>query len=85
MKATLTFTLPEEREEFEAACHSQLNSARLDDVWTSVFRPAFKHGYSGLHAEELNQLLNEDTATARTAYRVIELLAARFQFTGDEA
>ncbi len=58
MKATLEFNLPEEQDLFEAAVAGQKTRDQLDSIWEKLFRPAFKNGYSGLHAEDLNAYVN---------------------------
>ena len=47
MKGTLTFNLPEEREEFQAAVDAGKYKAALFEIGQRVFRPARKYGYSG--------------------------------------
>lgn len=76
MKAILEFTLPEEREEFITAQKGVDYKIALDEMWSKVFRPAFKHGYSD---EELNKLLeNED------CFKVLEKLAELYREVLDE-
>jgi hypothetical protein len=55
MKATLTFNLPEEQEEFDVACRAAGAFAALADVREHIFRPARKHGYSDM---EINGLID---------------------------
>lgn len=45
MKATLSFNLPEEQEEFQAAVDAGKYRAALWEISQRVFRPARKHGY----------------------------------------
>lgn len=43
MKTVLEFNLPEEREELEAALNGSLYKARLDTLYTDVFRSHLKY------------------------------------------
>lgn len=43
MKTVLEFNLPEEREELEAALNGSLYKARIDTLYTDVFRPHLKY------------------------------------------
>jgi hypothetical protein len=70
MKATLTFTLPEESEEFEIAVSAGRAYSALHSIANQVFRPARKHGYS---EEELDKLNDNDDVN-----RAIELLEEKF-------
>ena len=45
MKATLTFNLPEEQEEFDTAVKAADYKIALWDIAQDIFRPARKHGY----------------------------------------
>jgi hypothetical protein len=45
MKATLSFTLPEEHDEFEAAVKASDYKLALWEIAQEIFRPARKHGY----------------------------------------
>ena len=47
MKATLTFNLPEERDEFERAVKAARYQSALFEIGQRVFRPARKYGYGG--------------------------------------
>ena len=71
MKATLSFNLPEEQEEFENAVNGSKYKWKMDDIWDKVFRPAFKHGYS---QAGLTELSDRD-------YEVIEKLADIYRET----
>lgn len=53
MKATLSFNLPEEQEEFQAAANAGKYRAALWEISQRVFRPARKHGYSVGPIQEL--------------------------------
>lgn len=80
MKATLEFTLPDEKESFENACNGSKHKDTIEEIWNKVFRPAFKHGYSGKHADELNKLLQHDNDAIREqAERVVEMLSELYQ------
>ena len=45
MRATLSFNLPEEQEEFNTAVNAGKYKVALWDIGQEVFRPARKHGY----------------------------------------
>lgn len=53
MKATLSFNLPEERDEFETAVNAAKYQAALWEISQQVFRPARKHGYSNMRIQTL--------------------------------
>lgn len=53
MKATLSFNLPEEQEEFQAAIDAGKYRAALWEVSQRVFRPARKHGYADVRVQAL--------------------------------
>jgi hypothetical protein len=53
MKATLSFNLPEERDEFETAVNAGKYKAALWEVSQYVFRPARKHGYADARIQAL--------------------------------
>jgi len=72
MKATLEYSLPEEREDLELAIHGWRYKNVVDEIWQECFRPAFKHGYSH---KELNDLLEKSDDVARA----IELLSEIYQ------
>jgi hypothetical protein len=72
MKATLTFTLPEETDDFDWARKGSDAFAALSDVRNCVFRPARKHGYSDVAISELVAKIGED------AIDLIGLLEHRF-------
>lgn len=69
MKATLTFTLPEEQEEFKSATNGWKAFSAIEDIWQHVFRPANKHGYSH---HKLQNLSERD-------YEVIDALIELYQ------
>ena len=72
MKATLSFTLPEEQEEFDVACRASGAFAALADVREHIFRPARKHGYSDSEIELLLEKLDDD------GINLIDLLERKF-------
>jgi hypothetical protein len=65
MRATLSFNLPEEQEEFKLAVDAAKYSCMWDDVWSRIFRPRHKHMYNNpvinklLELEECHQLMDE--------------------------
>ena len=58
-KATLSFTLPEEMEEFKDAVHVQDFKSVLYHLEQDVFRPARKHGYPDREIETLVNAIND--------------------------
>ena len=52
MKASLTFDLPEEAEDFELTVKARAMRVALDDIGSRVFRPARKHGYPEPHLQK---------------------------------
>lgn len=72
MKATLTFTLPEETDDFDWARKGSDAFAALADVSACIFRPARKHGYSDVAISELVAKIGDD------ALDLIGLLEDRF-------
>ncbi len=75
MIAKLVFKLPEEEPEFDAATNGAKYKRKLDDIWSYVFRPHFKHGYTGTHATDLNAY----NGSGSDGPSIIEMLADRFQ------
>lgn len=65
MKGTLSFNLPEEREEFETAVNAGKYKYALWEIAQQVFRPARKHGYSEQHIQELLDKADSVTVTAK--------------------
>jgi hypothetical protein len=53
MKATLTFTLPDDEAEFQAAVDGHKYKAALWEISQRIFRPARKHGYSDTRIQSL--------------------------------
>jgi hypothetical protein len=43
MKTTISFNLPDEREELDDALNGSKYKARIDTLYTDVFRPHLKH------------------------------------------
>lgn len=61
-KATITFNLPEESTEFQAAVHSLDMRHALEKVVTEIFRPARKHGYPpGRISDTVEKIQNGQT------------------------
>jgi len=54
-KATLSFSIPEEQDDFNDAMNGWRYKNQIDEIWNTVFRPYYKHGYSD---QELNKLLS---------------------------
>lgn len=73
MKATLTFTLPEEQEEFDLALKGLAAMSALSDVRDKIFRPARKHGYSNVTISELIAKIGDD------AWDLIHQLECQFE------
>lgn len=57
MKATLTFKLPEENEDFNYATNGWKYSLVLDEIHEKVWKPSWKWGYNN---RELNELLDDE-------------------------
>jgi hypothetical protein len=53
MKATLTFTLPDDEAEFQAAVDGPKYRTALWEISQRVFRPARKHGYPSTRIQSL--------------------------------
>lgn len=60
MKTILEFDLPEEREELEAALKGSLYKARIDTLYTDVFRPHLKYDKSIIGANPKWQELSDE-------------------------
>lgn len=56
-RATLSFNIPEEKEDFNDAMNGWKHRYQVEQIWEKVFRPYYKHGYRD---EELNKLLSSD-------------------------
>ena len=74
MKATLSFNLPEEQEEFERAVRAARYQSALFEIGQRVFRPARKHGYGGT-VQRLLDRANTMSAPSMDGYTedVVEL------------
>jgi hypothetical protein len=59
-KATLSFTLPEENEEFKLANTAGDMACALHDISQNIFRPARKHGYPDPEVQALVEKLGDD-------------------------
>lgn len=70
MKATLSFNLPEEQDDFDIACKATKMSIALFEIRQQVFRPARKHGYAD---KELQDLI-EKSPEARLVVEKLEKL-----------
>jgi hypothetical protein len=57
MKATLSFNLPEDRQEFEDAVNAGLYRDTTEAVWEKLFRPRHKHGFQNA---AINNLLESE-------------------------
>ncbi len=55
MKATITFTLPDEAEEYAECMNAAKYKNALWDVRQLIFRPIRKHGYDEETFDELSQ------------------------------
>ena len=61
MKTTISFTLPEDREELDAALKGRLYKASIDELYDQVFRPHLKYDKPILEEDESKiQELTED-------------------------
>lgn len=69
MKASITFNLPEEHEEFMSAVKGADYKWAVEEIWQQVFRPCFKHGYNN---KVLAELSDRD-------YEVIEALSELYR------
>ena len=61
MKTTLEFDLPEERDQLENAINGSLYKAKIDTLYTDVFRPHLKYDKPILIEDEIKmQELSEE-------------------------
>jgi len=60
MKATITFNLPEDNEEYKLHMKAGAMHSALWEISQEIFRPARKHGYND---PELNKLIEDDKVT----------------------
>lgn len=64
-KVIIEFDKYEDKEDLEDALNGTKYKIQLDDLWSSLFRPRHKHGYSSkrvnelLESEECNELMDE--------------------------
>ena len=62
-KITISYTMPEDREDFHAALKGSASMAAMETISNEVFRPARKHGYNNAKIqstlEALNQLVDQ--------------------------
>lgn len=60
---TISFNLPEEREELATTLQASSMSIALWDISNEIFRPARKHGYSEEEIRLLCEKIGEDAET----------------------
>jgi hypothetical protein len=60
MKAILEYTLPDDQDDYDNAHKATRMAALIDDIYTHVFRPAYKHGYSSHEYPQLTTLTDRD-------------------------
>jgi hypothetical protein len=60
MKTTISFTLPEEREELDAALKGSLYKVRIAELYQDVFRPHLKYNKPIIGADPKWQELSEE-------------------------
>jgi hypothetical protein len=60
MKTTISFDLPEEREELDAALNGSLYKARIDTLYNDVFRPHLKYDKPIIGADPKWQELSDE-------------------------
>lgn len=68
MKITLTFNLPEEREEFQTAFNAAKYKTALWEISQRVFRPARKHGYDDARIQSILDRANTMSAPSMDGY-----------------
>lgn len=73
-KGILEFNLEDSyaREDFIDAINGTKYKIMLDDIWTHVFRPFYKHGYPDQEINRLTEYLGDD------AYTIMEYLSKRY-------
>jgi hypothetical protein len=77
-KATLSFNLPEEREEYNTVNKASEMSSALWEIRQELFRPARKHGYSDFELTALIKKINSKFKDECVAEELIGLLEDRF-------
>lgn len=60
MKTTLEFDLPEEKDQLENAINGSLYKARIDTLYTDVFRPHLKYDKPIIGADPKWQELSDE-------------------------
>lgn len=60
MKTTISFTLPEERQELDAALNGSKYKEKIDLLYYDVFRPHLKYGKPIIGADPKWQELSEE-------------------------
>jgi hypothetical protein len=78
MKVILEFDSHENSEELEAALNGGKYKAQLDDLWSRLFRPYRKHGYSHRKLQECIE------ANPEVADTIIEALIEIYQEVANE-
>lgn len=68
MKATLSFNLPEEKDEFDTAVNAGKYKAALWEISQRVFRPARKHGYADARIQSILDRANTMSAPSMDGY-----------------
>jgi hypothetical protein len=70
VRGSLSFDLPQERDEFEDAQHGWKYKSQLQEIWERLFRPYHKHGYG----KEIDDLLLDPNAR-----KLLEYLESQYQ------
>jgi hypothetical protein len=87
MRATLSFNLPEEQEEFDFATNGSMYHLALWEISQEIFRPARKHGYSETSIQGLVSYLDslaqsaaekEGLSEYQDATELVSLLEQKF-------
>ena len=71
--ATISFNLPEDRQELQVALDGWEYKIALEEAWNKVFRPMFKHGYSD---EAVNKAIAK--CGENNAFELVEALSVLF-------
>ena len=61
-KAKLEFNLPEQQESFDDALKGTKYKLLVDDIWNTVFRPYFKHGYRDAEINKILENMGDDAS-----------------------
>lgn len=73
MKATLSFNLPEEQEEFQTAANAAKYKAALWEISQRIFRPARKHGYADARIQALLDITDSVKVPSMDGYTEDEI------------